>query len=229
MITRDPTTACWATSTSPATANQRRRRLHVERATTLILTTTGRKSGEPRAWRSSMPPTAIADRIAVDGRAPQHPQWYRNIEANSDVQVQIKGERFAAKARTLEGDERQRGWGHRRRVVAQLPRVPGAHDPGDPGRRPGGARVLKAPTGRRRDLGRLLASDGSWRAGPTPLLSVRALHDAAKRDVPAVREQRTCLLLRGRRRSWRGAVVDSSCVMHSCPASPTRCRTCSST
>ena len=39
-----------------------------------------------------------------------HPQWYRNLEVNPDVEVQIKGEHFAARARTAEGKERDRCW-----------------------------------------------------------------------------------------------------------------------
>lgn len=80
-------------------------------ATTLVLTTTGRKSGKPRSV--ALIYAADGDRaivIASMGGAPQHPQWYRNIEANPDVQVQIRGDRFAARAVTLEGDARERAW-----------------------------------------------------------------------------------------------------------------------
>ena len=44
------------------------------------------------------------------GGAPTHPQWYRNLEANPAVEVQIKGERFAARAHTVDGAERDRCW-----------------------------------------------------------------------------------------------------------------------
>jgi deazaflavin-dependent oxidoreductase (nitroreductase family) len=80
-------------------------------ATTLLLTTTGRKSGEPRTT-----PLIFArdgdDCIVVASRggAPMHPQWYRNLEADPKVEVQIKGERFAARAHTAEGQERERLW-----------------------------------------------------------------------------------------------------------------------
>ena len=80
-------------------------------ATTLLLTTTGRKSGKPR----TVPLIYACDGdhyivIASMGGAPTHPQWYRNLEVNPGVQVQIKGERFAARARTAEGRERGRCW-----------------------------------------------------------------------------------------------------------------------
>jgi deazaflavin-dependent oxidoreductase (nitroreductase family) len=80
-------------------------------ATTLLLTTTGRVSGEPR----TVPLIYAADGdhcvvIASKGGAPTHPLWYRNIEAKPGVEVQIRGDRFAARARPLEGDERTRAW-----------------------------------------------------------------------------------------------------------------------
>jgi deazaflavin-dependent oxidoreductase (nitroreductase family) len=80
-------------------------------ATTLLLTTTGRTSGEARTV--ALIYAADGDRpivIASMGGAPQHPQWYRNLEANPDVEVQIRGERFHARAHVLDGDERTRGW-----------------------------------------------------------------------------------------------------------------------
>jgi deazaflavin-dependent oxidoreductase (nitroreductase family) len=80
-------------------------------ATTLLLTVSGRKSGEPRTVPLIYAPDD--DRcivIASMGGAPMHPQWYRNLEANPDVEVQIKDERFAARARTAEGPERERCW-----------------------------------------------------------------------------------------------------------------------
>ena len=42
--------------------------------------------------------------------APKHPQWYLNLVAEPNVTVQVKGERFAATARTAEGAERDRLW-----------------------------------------------------------------------------------------------------------------------
>ena len=80
-------------------------------ASCLLLTTTGRKSREPR----TVPLIFAADGerpivIASKGGAPDDPQWYRNVVADSTVEVQVKGERFKAIARTLEGDERERCW-----------------------------------------------------------------------------------------------------------------------
>ena len=77
----------------------------------LILFTTGRKTGEQR--RSALIYGQDGDRyviIASQGGAPTHPNWYHNLTADPDVEVQVKGERFKARARTAEGDEREHLW-----------------------------------------------------------------------------------------------------------------------
>jgi deazaflavin-dependent oxidoreductase (nitroreductase family) len=78
---------------------------------TLILTTTGRRSGQPHDTALICGfdgDTAVV--IASQGGAPTHPQWYLNLRADPRVQVQVKGDRFAALARTAEGAERERRW-----------------------------------------------------------------------------------------------------------------------
>jgi deazaflavin-dependent oxidoreductase (nitroreductase family) len=75
----------------------------------LILTTTGRRSGEER----SIPLIYGEDGdnyilIASLGGAPHHPAWYLNLRDDPNVFVQVKAERFAARARTATGEERER-------------------------------------------------------------------------------------------------------------------------
>ncbi|WTW99493.1 nitroreductase family deazaflavin-dependent oxidoreductase [Streptomycetaceae bacterium NBC_01309] len=80
--------------------------------TALLLTTTGRTTGEPRT--SALIFGADDDRLVViasQGGAPTHPQWYRNLLAQPRVEVQVKDRRIAAVARTAEGAERERLWG----------------------------------------------------------------------------------------------------------------------
>lgn len=48
--------------------------------------------------------------VASQGGAPEHPQWYWNLLANPDVEVQAGTTRFAARARELEGKERFDWW-----------------------------------------------------------------------------------------------------------------------
>jgi deazaflavin-dependent oxidoreductase (nitroreductase family) len=78
---------------------------------TLLLTTTGRKSGESR----TSPLICAADGddhlvIASYGGAPQHPAWYLNLLADPRAEVQVKADRFAVTARTASADEKPRLW-----------------------------------------------------------------------------------------------------------------------
>jgi deazaflavin-dependent oxidoreductase (nitroreductase family) len=80
-------------------------------ATTLLLTTTGRNSGESKTF----PLIFIADGdnyviIASLGGAPKHPAWYLNLRADPRVTLQVKDKVFAAKARTAQSPERERLW-----------------------------------------------------------------------------------------------------------------------
>ena len=82
-----------------------------EGSTVLLLTTTGRKTGE----KTTTPLIYDLDGdnpviVASKGGAPEHPGWYRNLAKNPEVEVQIKGERFRARARTAEGEKRERLW-----------------------------------------------------------------------------------------------------------------------
>jgi deazaflavin-dependent oxidoreductase (nitroreductase family) len=77
----------------------------------LILTTTGRRSGQPRKhaliFRRHGDSYLV---VASKGGADQPPTWYLNLQANPDVQVQIKGEKFAARARTATPEEKPQLW-----------------------------------------------------------------------------------------------------------------------
>jgi deazaflavin-dependent oxidoreductase (nitroreductase family) len=48
--------------------------------------------------------------VASKGGAPAHPAWYLNLEANPNVRVQVKGEKFAARAHTASAAERAVLW-----------------------------------------------------------------------------------------------------------------------
>jgi proline iminopeptidase len=82
-----------------------------EGSTILLLTTKGRKTGEQRT--TPLIYAADGDRyviVASKGGAPEHPGWYRNIEKDPNVELQVKDEVFAARAHTAEGEERERLW-----------------------------------------------------------------------------------------------------------------------
>lgn len=79
--------------------------------TILILTTTGRRSGESRDNALIYRPHGDAYLVvASKGGAPEPPAWYLNLQDNPDVQVQIKGEKFAARARTATPEEKPQLW-----------------------------------------------------------------------------------------------------------------------
>jgi len=77
----------------------------------LILTTTGRRSGEQRST-----PLIYGRRgddylvVASKGGAPEDPAWYLNLSEQPEVHVQVLGDRFAAHARTATADEKPDLW-----------------------------------------------------------------------------------------------------------------------
>lgn len=77
----------------------------------LLLTTTGRRTGEPRTRPLIYERAGDAYVIvASKGGAPQHPHWYLNLVAEPQVEVQLGAEVFPARARTATGEERARLW-----------------------------------------------------------------------------------------------------------------------
>jgi deazaflavin-dependent oxidoreductase (nitroreductase family) len=78
----------------------------------LVLFTKGRKSGEERANALIFEPDG-ADYLIVasKGGAPAPPAWFLNLEAHPEaVEVQVKGDRFKAHARTATPEEKPRMW-----------------------------------------------------------------------------------------------------------------------
>lgn len=76
-----------------------------------LLTTTGRRSGEQRTT------PLIYDRsgdevlfVASNGGSDTPPAWYLNLDAEPEVEVQIKAERFGAVARTATDEEKSEMW-----------------------------------------------------------------------------------------------------------------------
>ena len=80
-------------------------------APTLLLTTTGHITG-----REVVSPLYFAEddgRYIVIGSyagSDTHPKWYLNLVAEPNVHVQIRGERFAATARTASPTEKRTLW-----------------------------------------------------------------------------------------------------------------------
>jgi deazaflavin-dependent oxidoreductase (nitroreductase family) len=79
--------------------------------TCLLLTTTGRKSGEQRTTpliyqRSGNDYLVVASK----GGAPSPPDWFFNLDANPDVTVQVLADRFPARARVARAEEKPQMW-----------------------------------------------------------------------------------------------------------------------
>ncbi len=78
---------------------------------TLLLTTTGRKTGGERVL-----PLIYGEAgggyvvVASKGGMPTHPAWYLNLCAQADVKVQVAAKKLRAVARTAEGAERASLW-----------------------------------------------------------------------------------------------------------------------
>jgi deazaflavin-dependent oxidoreductase (nitroreductase family) len=86
----------------------------------LLLHHTGAKSGKsyvnPLAYQDTGNGLAI---FASKGGAPGHPDWYHNLVAHPDVQIELDGKApVAAKARVATGDERDRIY---RQQVSNVP------------------------------------------------------------------------------------------------------------
>ena len=77
----------------------------------LELTTTGRKSGEPRSL-----PLIYGEAgdgyviIASKGGMPNHPVWFLNLQANPECELMVGPKHVTARARVAEGEERERLW-----------------------------------------------------------------------------------------------------------------------
>jgi len=80
--------------------------------TTLLLTTTGRKSGKKLILPLIYRPTETGGYcvIASKGGAPAHPAWFLNLQAEPEVDVQVATRKFRARARVAAGEERERLW-----------------------------------------------------------------------------------------------------------------------
>ena len=79
--------------------------------TVLLLTTTGRKSGQPRETALYTFPDGdnyivVASNVGED----KHPGWYLNLRENPEASILIGGRQRAVRAREAQGDARERLW-----------------------------------------------------------------------------------------------------------------------
>jgi len=84
---------------------------HVVNLPVLLLTTTGRRSGQAHTkaltYLSSGHSYVV---IASYLGEPKHPAWWLNLLANPRAEIQVGAQRIAVIARAAAGDERERLW-----------------------------------------------------------------------------------------------------------------------
>jgi deazaflavin-dependent oxidoreductase (nitroreductase family) len=82
-----------------------------EGTTALLLTTTGRKSGRrhtvPLIYQENDGDYLV---VASKGGADEPPEWYLNLSADPQVEVQVLADRFTARARTASPEEKPALW-----------------------------------------------------------------------------------------------------------------------
>jgi len=93
---------------------------------TLLLTTTGRKSGQPRSTpllylRHGDDLTIIGTRFG----SPHHPAWYLNLKSNPAAHVTLHGEEFAVSVREADGEEYDGLWEHARSIYGGFDKYKG--------------------------------------------------------------------------------------------------------
>lgn len=77
----------------------------------LLLTTTGRRSGTPRTVALTYVPDGEAYVVvASNGGADRHPAWWLNLEAHPDAVVQVGAATVPVVAHAATSDERRRLW-----------------------------------------------------------------------------------------------------------------------
>jgi deazaflavin-dependent oxidoreductase (nitroreductase family) len=78
---------------------------------TLLLTTTGRKTGEQRTT-----PLIFGQDggkymvVGSRGGAPEHAKWFLNLQASPEVTLQVKADKFKARARVATDAEKPALW-----------------------------------------------------------------------------------------------------------------------
>ena len=105
----------------------------IGRAPVLLLTTTGRKSGQART--APVLYMRDADRLVVIGSNAGNvktPAWALNLVANPEATVEVGARRHDVRARTAEGEERVDLWRRMNEQYAGFDDYRGRHDPGDP-------------------------------------------------------------------------------------------------
>lgn len=82
----------------------------IGRTPVLLLTTTGRRSGQKRTVPVMYVPGEEPVLVASNGGSPSHPAWYLNLLADPRATIEVEGKRREVLARTVSGEERKPLW-----------------------------------------------------------------------------------------------------------------------
>lgn len=94
---------------------------HWEGRPLLLLHHTGAKTGTPRVNPLMYQQVDTGYAIfASKGGADTNPDWFHNIRANPEVTVEVGGETIEARARIVEGNEREEIWENWKREYPQF-------------------------------------------------------------------------------------------------------------
>jgi deazaflavin-dependent oxidoreductase (nitroreductase family) len=87
----------------------------------LTVTAIGARSGEPRSVHLACLEQQGDYLVVASAMGQQrHPAWRHNLEANPEVEVQRRGERFAARASVLSDLEKRQAWSQICRAIPQM-------------------------------------------------------------------------------------------------------------
>ena len=87
----------------------------------LTLTMTGRRSGEKRSVHLACLEKGEDFLVVASAMGQQrHPAWSYNLEADSNVEVQVHGRRFMAEASLLSDEEKQEVWEDVHQAIPQM-------------------------------------------------------------------------------------------------------------
>jgi deazaflavin-dependent oxidoreductase (nitroreductase family) len=92
-----------------------------EGAPMVLLHTTGAKSGRERVSPLVYQPDG--DNVVVfasKGGAPTNPDWYHNLRAEPEVEIELGTKTLKALARVAEGEERTRLWEKQKQLMPQF-------------------------------------------------------------------------------------------------------------
>jgi len=87
----------------------------------VTMTTVGRRSGKRRSVHLACIEHEGDHLVVASAMGQQkHPAWRYNIEAHPDVELQLRGERFMARARVLTDAEKEEVWDEIREAIPQI-------------------------------------------------------------------------------------------------------------